>query len=102
MQAGRLCSQASAPPSPPVVCSYAWGPRSLTLQPGQCELRFNPPVSPPINFPPGVMAKGPRVPFVGGGPLTLYAPPVPGYAHLPGRNQFDYTGGSFNCSFTIK
>lgn len=103
--AGRCSCNTPLPPAPlppPPCCSYSYGPRSLTLQPGQCELRFNAPVSPPIGFPPGVVAKGPNVPFLGGAPLMINAPPVDGYTTLVGRNQFDYNGGSFNCSFTLK
>lgn len=63
---------------------------------------YNEAMAPPAGFPPAVIAKGLSVPFVGGAPLALHAPPLPGYTVLPGRNQFAFFGGSFNCSFTLK
>lgn len=64
------------------------------------QLLFSETVGPPFWFPPAVITRGPDVPFIGGAPLALAAPPVPGYDVLPGTNQFAFTGGSFNCSFT--
>lgn len=64
------------------------------------QLLYSDTVGPPYWFPPAVIAKGADVPFTGGAPLALSAPPVPGYDALPGRNQFAFIGGSFNCSFT--
>lgn len=55
-----------------------------------------------MGFPPTAIEKGPDVPFVGGAPLALSGPPLPGYERLPGRNQFAFDGGSFVCDFTIK
>ncbi|KAL4419965.1 hypothetical protein ABPG75_007063 [Micractinium tetrahymenae] len=81
-------------------CSYSRGPRTLALNGGQCQLMYSEMVGGPFYFPPAVVAKGPSVPFTGGAPLVLSAPPTPGFTELPGRNQFAFTGGSFNCSFT--
>lgn len=59
-------------------------------------------MSPAIGFPPGVIEKGPGVPFLGGTPLALYVPPLPGFAQqLQGHNQFGFVGGSFQCDFSI-
>ncbi|PSC73227.1 serine threonine-kinase [Micractinium conductrix] len=86
----------------PGGCTFSWGPRTLSLEQAQCELRFNEPVSlAEGGFPPAVIDKGPAVPFVGGAPLAVLAPPLPGFIVLPGRNQFQFSDGSFNCSFTI-
>lgn len=83
----------SDPPFPPPLLTPA-----STNNAGQ--LQFNEGVA--IDFPPAVIGKGAGVPFVGGAPQRLYAPPLAGFEDELGKNQFDYSGGTFNCSFTAK
>lgn len=86
--------------SAPAFCCCTPHPHPPPPPPLAGELLYSETVGPPLWFPPAVIAKGPAVPFIGGAPLVLSAPPLPGYSELPGTNQFAFTGGSFNCSFT--
>lgn len=98
--AGAWCAQQAIRPCPAGL-PWPHGRHFLLLPPPPAgKLLYNEAMSPPAGFPPAVIAKGPSVPFVSGAPLVLHAPPLPGYTLLPGRNQFAFFGGSFNCSFS--
>ena len=47
-----------------------------------------------------VTAKGAGVPFSGGGPLSFWPQPLPGYDVLPGRGLFAY--GRYACPSSVR
>ena len=114
--AGKLLSNdAVGPPInfvSPAMClpQICWAAQPAPARPVPCPCCPCCPCHPPMQArclphpllfallqPPAVIEKGPGVPFIGGLPLALPAPGVPGFQELPGRNQFKYTGGSFTC-----
>lgn len=63
----------------PAPCSYQSedvSRPSLTLQAGQCELRFQEMVAVTAGWPPALLAKGGGLPFVAGAPIVVWGPEV--------------------------
>ncbi|KAI7836687.1 hypothetical protein COHA_009463 [Chlorella ohadii] len=75
-------------------------PVSVRLEQGQCELRWLEISSISLGTPLVVIAKGPGVQFIGGGPLALWPPDRPGYALLPGRGL--YVAGRYPCEGSLR
>lgn len=89
---------APSPPSPPYSATSedAGNPWTVSLSPGQCELRYQERADVAVGAPPLLLTKGGGVTAMCGGPLTYEAPTVAGYDANPGSSLFTY--GQFNCS----
>lgn len=73
----------------------------MELAQGQCQFRYNEVATAAAAWPPNVLAKGAGMEgFVGGAPLAVYAPQLPGYTRLLGRTQFG--GGEYECAKSIR
>lgn len=87
-------------PAPPSARRYADQQTAVELQPGQCELRFQPLVEPSKGWPPSLISKGKDLPFSAGSPLAVTGPEIEGYTRYLGGSLFGQPG--YDCPGTIK
>ena len=94
-------TQPGYPPCPKCVpCSYVDRRTNVTLQQGDCELRFQALVEPAYGWPPSLISKGPGVAFTGGSPIAVTGPEVPGFSRYLATGLWGQPG--FACNGTLK
>lgn len=95
-----LLLASTAPPPHPSV-SYSDMAANVALLHRQCELRLEPLTVPSFGWPPSVLAKGNSTAgFVGGAPLSVAAPLVPGFTRHLGRGLFGQPG--YSCDDAVR
>jgi hypothetical protein len=84
-------------------CSYTHqqdDTKSVTLQQGQCQLRYQPLATSITSLPPSLLASGADVPFEAGAPNVLWTFEVPGFRRFPG--QTIALSGAFACEGSLR
>lgn len=80
-------------------CSYQDMQTSVAMARGGCRLQFQQLVQPQLGWPPAVVAKGPGVQYMGGAPLVVTGPDLPGYTRRMGNGLWGQPG--YDCAASL-